>query len=142
MQGRQFTDPVVCGDRTRPARLIDVDDEVGPPHRDVDGFADLRSELFAHGTGLVGDIQLAGHRVGQPQDAEAQPVLSTVLSLFDEFALLEGGEQSERRRLVHADVRGDLGDAGFATLGENFQHADGAVDRLHTAGNFRPARCS
>ena len=133
VQRRQFTDPVVRGDGTRPPRLVDVDDEVRAPHGDVDGFADPRSELFADRTGLMGDIQLAGHRAGQAQNAEAQPVLSAILSLFDEFAFLEGREQSERRRLVHADVRGDLADTGFATLGQDFQHADRAVDRLHTA---------
>ena len=86
--------------------------------------------------GLLGDVQLAGHRAGQPQDAEAEAVLSAILGLLDEFAFLERGEQPERRRLVHADVRGDLTDAGLTALGQDFQHADGAVDRLHTASAF------
>jgi hypothetical protein len=135
VQRRQLTDPVVRGDRTRPARLVDVDDEMRPPHGDVDGFAELRGELFAACTGLLGDVQLAGHGAGQPQDAEAEAVLSAVLGLLDEFAFLERREQPERRRLVHADVGGDLADAGFTTLGQDLQHADGAVDRLHAHGS-------
>ena len=89
---------------------------------------------FADRPGLLGDVQLAGHRAGQPQDAEAEPVFSAVLGLLDQFALLQRGEQPERRRLVHADVGGDLADAGFTALGQDLQHADGAVDRLHTPG--------
>jgi len=69
-------------------------------------------------------------------------VFSAILGLFDEFAFLERGEQSERRRLVHADVRGHLADAGLTTLGQDFQHADGAVDRLHTPQRLHLAGCS
>ena len=132
MQRRQLTDPVVRGDRTRPARLVDVDDEMRSSHRDVDGFAELRGQLFADRAGLLGDVQLAGHRTGQPQDAEAESVFSAVLGLLDEFAFLERGEQPERRRLMHADVRSDLADPGFTALSQDLQHADGTVDRLHT----------
>jgi hypothetical protein len=138
VQRRQLADPVVRGDRARPARLVDVDDVVRAPHRDVDGFADLRGELLAQRAGLMRDVQLAGHRAGQPKDAEAQPVLAAFLGLLDQFAFFERGEQSERRRLVHTDVRGDLADAGFASLGQDFQHADGAVDRLHASSALSP----
>ena len=142
MQRRQLTDPVVRADRTRPARLVEVDDEMRPPHRDVDGFAELRGELFADRPGLLGDVQSPGHRAGQPQDAEAEAVLAALLGLLDQFAFLERGEQPERRRLVHADVRGDLADTGLTALGQDLQHAHGAVDRLHAADCSHLARCS
>ena len=104
------------------------------PHCDVDGFAELRGELFADRPGLLGDVQTSRHRAGQPQDAEAEAVLAALLGLLDQFAVLERGKQPERGRLMHADIGGDLADAGLTPLGQDFQHAHSAVDRLHTAG--------
>ena len=116
MQRCQLTDPVVRADCAGPARLVEVDDEMRAPHRDIDRLAELRGELFADRPGLLDDVQLAGHRAGQPQDAEAEAVLSAILRLLDELAILEGGEQPECRRLVNADVRSDLADAGFTEV--------------------------
>ena len=120
-------------DRGGTPHLVDVDRVVRTTHRDVDGLAELRGQSFADRPGLLGDVQPAGDRTGQPQDAEAEPVLAAVLGLLDQFAVLECAEQPEGGRLVHADVGGHFADAGLTALGEDLQHADGAVDRLHSA---------
>ena len=92
MQRCQLTDPVVCGDRARPARLVDIDDEMRTPHRDVDGFAELRGKSFADRPALLGEVQTADHRIGQTQHAKTQAVFTAVLNLLNQFAIFQGSE--------------------------------------------------
>ena len=134
MQRRQLADPVVRGDRARPARLVDLTTKCDRRTAMLTVSPSCAASCSQTGRGLLGDVEPAGHRAGQPQDAETEAVLAALLGLLNQFAFLERGEQPERRRLVHADVRGDLADAGLTTLGQDLQHADGAVNRLHTAG--------
>jgi hypothetical protein len=72
--------------------LVDIDDKMRSPHRDVDRLAQLCGELFAHRPALLGEVQVTDHRIGQPQHAKAQTVLATVLSLFNQFAIFQGRE--------------------------------------------------
>ena len=50
-------------------------------------------------------------RSGQPEHTDAEPVLAAVLGLGHDVVPLERRDQPERRRLVHAETVGDLGDA-------------------------------
>jgi hypothetical protein len=92
MQPGQLTDPVVRVDRTRPARLLDADRRNASAARDVDGLAELRGEPFAAQPAVLGDVQTTGYRTGQTQHAKAQTVLAAVLSLLNQFAILQGSE--------------------------------------------------
>ena len=107
MQRCQLTDPVVRADRARPASLVEVDDEMRTPHRDVDGFAELRGELFADRpacwvTSRRPGTALASRRMPKPRRYLPRS------GLLDQFAVLERGKQPERRRLMHADIGRDL----------------------------------
>ena len=76
----------------------------------------------------------ARDRAGQAHDAEAEAVLAALARLLHQAARLQGAEQAERGGLVNIDLGGHLADARLAALGEDLQHADGAVDGLHSAG--------
>ena len=62
------------------------------PHRDIDRFAQLRGELFTDRPGLLGEVQTTEHRIGQTQHANAQALFSALLSLLNQFAVLQGRE--------------------------------------------------
>ena len=57
MQWGELTDPVVRDDRAGSARLVEVDHVMRAPHRDIDRFAEIRSESFPDRPGLLGEIQ-------------------------------------------------------------------------------------
>ena len=92
MQRGEFADPVVRADRRGSARLVDIDDKMRSPHRDIDRFAQLCCKSFAHRPALLGEVQATDHRTGQPQHAKAEAVLAAVLGLFNQFAILQGRE--------------------------------------------------
>ncbi len=92
MQWGELTDPVVRDDRAGSARLVEVDHVMRSPHRDIDRFAEICSESFAHRSALLGEVQATEYRIGQPQNAEAEAVLAAVLRLLDQFAILESRE--------------------------------------------------
>ena len=48
VQRAKFADPVMRADRRGSARLVDIDDKMRSPHRDIDRFAQLCCESFAH----------------------------------------------------------------------------------------------
>src|SRR5262249_17487580 len=78
-----------------------------------------------------GQVQLRRGGAGQPDDAEAEPVLAPVGGLLHQVAALQHGQQPERRRLVYAQFAGHLGDPGLAAPGQDLQHGDRTVDRLY-----------
>jgi hypothetical protein len=79
----ELTDPVVRADRGRPARLVEIDDEMRTPHDDVDGLAETQGEMFTDRPVLPGDLQTTGNRTDPTQHAETQAVLVAVLSLLN-----------------------------------------------------------
>ena len=83
---------------------------------------------------LLGDVDASRDRAGQPYDAEAEPVLAALARLLHQAARLQGAEQAERGGLVNVDLGRHLADACLAAAGQDLQDADGAVDRLHSAG--------
>ncbi len=127
----ELPDPVVRRDRRRAAHLVEVDGVVGAHDGEVDGLADLLGQAPADRAALLGEVEAGGHAAGEADDAEAEAVLPAVLGLLDQAPGLQGAEEPEGRRLVDADLRRDLADTGLAALGEDLQHADGPVDRLH-----------
>jgi len=128
---------------TRPARLVDVDDEMRPPHGDVDGFAELRGELFAACTGLLGDIQFGRARRWPAAGCRSRGGYfprSWVCSTSS-----RSSSAASNRNAV--DLCTPMSAATSLTpasprWGQDLQHADGAVDRLHAPGAFTLARCS
>lgn len=136
VQRGQLSDPVVRADGSRSTYLVEVDRVILLQHGDVDGFADLLGEPLADRAALLGDVDASRDRTGQPYDAEAEAVLAALARLLHQAARLQGAEQSERGGLVHLDLGRHLADPCLATLGQDLQDADGAVDRLHS---MRPA---
>lgn len=134
MQRGQLADPVVRGDGPGAAHLVEVDRVVLLHDGDVDRLADLLGETLTDGAALLGDVDASGHRTGQADDAEAEAVLAALTRLFHQTARLQGAEQTKRGGLVHVDFGGHFADARLAALGEDFEDADGAVHRLHSAG--------
>ena len=132
MKRRQLADPVVAADRRRPSSLVDVDHIMRPQHRDVDRLAHLDGQPLADLAALLGDVELSGHRIGQPKDAEPEPVFSPLMRLLDQLVLLERGEQPRHRGLVHADVGREVCHPGFTEASEDLQDGNRAVNRLHT----------
>ena len=93
MKWRELTDPVVAADRRRPPCLVDVDRIMRSQHRDVDRLAHLDGEPLADLAALLGDVEPTRHRIGQPQDAEPEPILAPLMRLLDQLVFLESGEQ-------------------------------------------------
>ena len=89
-------------------------------------------QLLAERAGLLDHVEPGGGGAGQPQQADAEAVLAAALDLLDEAVRLQGGDQPERRALVHPELGGDLGDAGLAGAGEDLQDRQRPVDRLDT----------
>ena len=108
-------------------------------HGDVDRLADPLRQFLADRAALLGDVDPAGDRAGQPHDPEAEPVLAALGRLLHQTACLQRAEQAERGRLVDVDLAGHLTDARLAALGEDLQDADGTVDGLHPV--HRGSRC-
>jgi hypothetical protein len=92
VQRGELTEPVVRAGRARSARLVEVDDEMRAPHRDIDRFAQRRGELLTDRPGLLGEVQTTEDRIGQTQHAKAQALFAAVLSLLNQFAVLRGRE--------------------------------------------------
>jgi hypothetical protein len=134
---RALPDPGVQGDGRRTAHLADVDDPVPVEDREVHRLADVGGQRLAGPAALVREVTLHGERAGQAHDAEPEPVLAAVGELLDEPAALQHGHQPRGRRLVHAELAGDLGDAGDPARGEDLQHRQRPVDRLHEGSGAR-----
>lgn len=134
VQRGQLADPVVRGDRSGAAHLVEVDRVVLLQHRDVDRLADLLGEPLAHRAALLGDVDTTRDRAGQADDAKSEPVLATLTRLLHQAARLQGAEQAERGGFVNIDLGGHLADTRLPALGEDLEDADGPVDRLHSAG--------
>ena len=72
VQRGQLPHPVVRRDRRGAARLVEVDDEVRTPHRDVDGLTEVRGQSLADRPGLLRDVEsgpvaaLASRRMPKP----------------------------------------------------------------------------
>src|SRR6185437_11911542 len=131
MQVQALPDPVARLQRGRAGHLVEVQREAVRQHRDVDRLADLLGQPLADRTALLHQVEPGRRRPGQPQDADAQAVLAAVYVLGDQAAVFQRGHQPERGGLVHAQLDGDLGDPGLTLAGQDFEHGDGAVYRLH-----------
>ena len=133
VQRCQLTDPVVRADRARPASLVEVDDEMRTPHCDVDGFAELRGELFADRpacwvTSRRPGTALASRRMPKPRRylprswvCSTSSRSSSAASNRNAVDLCTPISAATSRRPPHP-------------LGQDFQHVYSAVDRLDTAG--------
>src|SRR4029077_12863814 len=79
---------------------------------------------------------------GEPDDHEAEPVLSGLVVLLDQAALLERGEQPRGGRLVEPETARQFGDTGFAlALAEREEERRRPVDRADgVAVEDHPAR--
>ncbi len=138
VQGRALADPVVRGQRRGTEHLVDVDRVVAVEDRHVDRLRDLGRQPLADRTALLGDVHPHRRGPGQPDQAEAEAVFAALARLFDQTAHLQRRDQAERRRLVHSELGGELGDAGLAAAGEDLQDGHRAVDGLHR--RLRPRR--
>ena len=88
---------------------------------------------------LLHEVESRGRGAGQPENARAEPVLAAVGVLLDQLAALEGGDEAERRRLVHTELAGEFGDSDFPGAGEDLQDGHGTIDRLNGAPGARPS---
>ena len=59
-----------------------------------------------------------------------EPVPTALAALLDQAARFQGGEQAEHSGLVHAELIGDLRDAGGAAEREHLEFGDRSVNRL------------
>ena len=71
---------------------------------------------------------------------DAEAVLAALLVLLDHAVRLERGDQPERGALVHAELAGDLGDAGLAEPGQDAQDGERPVDRLDRCRSLAACR--
>ena len=126
-----LADPVVRLQGRGAGDLVEVERRGLGADGDVDRLAGVGGELPADRPGLGHQVQAGGGGAGQAQVADAEPITAAVAVLLDQSVCLEGRQQPERRRLVHAELVRDLGDAGLAVTGEELEDGQRPVHRLH-----------
>ena len=109
-----LADPVVGLQRRGAGDLVEVERGAVGEHGDVDRLAGVGGELAADRARLLHEVEPGRGGAGEPEDADAEPVLAAVARLLDEPVRLERRHQPERRALVDAELAGDLGDPGLA----------------------------
>ena len=130
MQRDVLAHPVVRLERGLAGDLVQVERRAVREHRDVDRLPRVGRELAADRAGLLHHVEPGGGGPGQPEHADAEAVLAAVLVLLDHAVRLQRRHQPERGALVHAQLAGDLGDAGLPQPCEDAQDGQCPVDGL------------
>jgi hypothetical protein len=114
--------------------LVEVQGCAVGQHGDVDRLTGDDRQPSTDRAALLDQVEARRRCPGQPQNADTEAVLAPLGVLLDQVAGLQGGDQPECRRLVHADLDGDVGDPHLALAGQDLQHRHGPVDRLDRGG--------
>src|SRR6202165_471253 len=134
MRGTTLADPGAKGDAGGTHCLGDVHDAVLVQNGQVGRLAHVGRERVARALTLLHEVKVPAARPCEPGNRKAQAVFATIGQLLDVATRLEDSDQSRHRRLVHAELRRDLGHTRLPQRGQDLHYQQCAIYRLHRGG--------